>query len=596
MALLRGRSTVIAAKSATWIADARETSMGEAKWEHRMLAGVLLATCLVLLPKFWNGFVYDDIFVFVVNDTIHDPANIPSLFTHNAIWVVGRVDPMVIDTYRPLTLTTFALDSIWTGRNPFGYHLVNLLLHLACIVLVYAVARAAMRPDNRRFAWVPAAWFGLSPWLGEAHIWINGRSDPLCALFVLGSFLIWDRALTSKRWQLHAATAALMFCALLCKEVALGVLPSFLLWPSLQRLNLSARQRIMALWSPTLGAAAYLVVRLTVLGGLKSHQDTAQLSEAVSNFGLLFFDALRAAVAPSPPYLKSLVESYIGVPQAVRWAALVAALVVIALAVSMRRRHAALAWSVVLFAGALAPASLITTLIWPGFGRYLYLPLAGLCIGVVDTLIAGLERLGAFGKPSTKRIVVLGVGLYLAGSAFLLHSFARDFHDDGTLYGAVIQHVPDQAYGHAFLGMSLVTHGHADAAIEYLREAVRIQPLEPKYRFFLGQALVRTGGQREAAGLAERWLRNGRPQDAPQYLLVIVDAVESTDPPRATAAALACLHRDPGWGTCLQRLQTLTDQHPRAKEYRAAVREQLARPQNRSIAPRVESALELGSR
>lgn len=570
--------------------------MGEAKWERRILAGVLLATCLVLLPKFWNGFVYDDIFVFVVNDTIHDPANIPSLFTHNAIWVAGRVDPMVIDTYRPLTLTTFALDSIWTGRNPFGYHVVNLLLHLACIVLVYAVARVAMRPQNRRFAWVPAAWFGLSPWLGEAHIWINGRSDPLCALFVLGSVLLWDRALTQKRWQLHAAAAALMFGALLCKEVALGVLPSFLLWPSLQRLNLSARQRIVALWSPTLGAGAYLVVRLAVLGGLKSHQDTAQLSEAVSNFGLLFFDALRAAVAPSPPYLRSMVESYIGIPEAVRWAALAGALVVIALAISMRRRHGALAWSVVFFAGALAPASLITTLIWPGFGRYLYLPLAGLSIGVVDTLSTGLERMGAFGKPSTKRIILVGVGLYLAGSAFLLHRFARDFRDDGALYGAVIQNVPEQAYGHAYLGMSLVTRGHADAAVDYLREAVRIQPLEPKYRFFLGQALVRTGGQQEAAGLAERWLRNGRPQDAPQYLLVIVDAVESTDPPRATAAALACLRTDPGWGTCLQRLQTLTDQHPRATEYRASIREQLALPQNQSIATRVESALELGSR
>ena len=568
--------------------------MGQAKSQHRLLAVVLLVTSLSLLPKFWNTFVFDDIPVFVVSDTIHDPANIPSLFTHNAVWVVGRIDPMVIDTYRPLTLTTFALDSIWTGRNPFGYHLVNLLLHLACILLVYAVACAAMQPENRGLAWVAAAWFGLSPWIGEAHIWINGRSDPLCAFFVLGCILAWNRALAGNRWLLHVAAAALMFCSLLCKEVALGVLPSFLFWPALQRLNLSARQRVASFWSPALGASVYLLIRLSVLGGLKSHQNTAQLTEAVGNFGLLFFDALRAGIAPSPPYLKSMVESYIGVPQALRWAALVSALVVIALAIAVRRRHAALAWSLVLFVGSLAPASLITTLIWPGFGRYLYLPLAGLYIGLVDTFSTGLQRLGAFNKRSIRQILAAGVALYLAGSAVLLQGFARDFRNDGTLYGAVIENVPEQAYGHAYLGMSLASHGHADAAVEYLREAVRIQPFEPQFRYSLAQALLRTGERQEAVDLAERWLQDGRPQDAPQYLLVIVDGVASTNPPRATAAALACLRTDPGWGTCLERLQTLTDRHPRALEYRTTIREQLALPQNQAIATHVQSAIELG--
>lgn len=568
--------------------------MGDTKRDRWLLVGVLLVTTLSLLPKLWNGFVYDDIFVFVANDIIHDPTNIPELFTHNAIWVAGRVDPMVIDTYRPLTLTTFALDSMWTGRNPLGYHIVNLLLHLACVVLVYGVARRAMRPDNQGLAWVASAWFALSPWIGEAHIWINGRSDPLCTLFVLATVLSWDRAVTKRSTTWHAAAAALIFCALLCKEVALGVLPAFLLWPALQRSSIPLTRRVTALWSPMLGATAYLAVRLAVLGGLKSHHDAAQLSEAIGNFGLLFFDALRAALVPSPPYLRSMVESYVTIGETLHWMALLGAVGLLALGFAARRRHGALAWSLVFFAGALAPASLITTLVWPGFGRYLYLPVAALYIGLVDTIAAGLRHVGAFERPSSRRIVRTGVGLYLLGCALLLFGFARDFRDDGTLYGAVIETVPEQAYGHAYLGMSLLTHGHADVAERYLREAVRLQPFEPKYRYALAQALLRSGREHEAVELARAWLSNGRPQDAPRYLLVIVDGLKETNPERATAAALGCLRIDAGWATCLQRLRRLTRDHPRAAEYRAAVETQLALPQNRAIAGRVRSALARG--
>jgi tetratricopeptide (TPR) repeat protein len=559
--------------------------------ERVLLAAALLGISLVLLPKFWNGFVYDDVFVFVVSDTIHSWSNIPSFFTHNAMYVTGRVDPMVIDTYRPLTLTTFALDSLWSGRDPLGYHLTNLVLHLAVVGLVYAVARSAMSEQSRRFAWIAAAWFGLSPWLGEAHIWINGRSDPLCTLFVLGFLVVWDRGIANKDWRLHGAAAGLLFASLLCKEVAIGILPALWLWPALRRSYPSARGRFVPLLSPVVGVGAYLCVRLVVLGGLKSHQDTAHALEAVSNFGLLFFDSLRAVLLPTPPYLRSLVESYVGVAPALRWAALFAALGIIGLAISMRRRQPLLAWSIVFFAGTLAPASVITTLGWPGFGRYLYLPFAGLCIGVVDAIATALQSKESLWRPRTRRIVALAVAAYLAGSAFLLHRFVYDFRDDGALYGAAIDGAPHHAYGHAYLGMSLINHGHADVAVDYLREAIRLQPFEPKYRLAMGQALVRSGQREEAAALAESWLRDGRLQDAPQYLLVIVDAVESTDPRRAVAAALSCVRVNPEWGTCLERLRWLANDHVRAAEYRDVIREQLALPPNRSIVERVESVL-----
>jgi tetratricopeptide (TPR) repeat protein len=555
----------------------------ERRRELLFLAGVLAVTGLTLLPKFWNAFVYDDLFVFVANDTIHHLSNIPSFFTHHAMYVTGSTDPLAVDTYRPITLTTFTLDSVWSGRSPVGYHFTNLLLHLGCTAMVWAVARSAMSQENRRFAWIAAAWFGLSPWIGEAHIWINGRSDPLCTLFVLASVLVWNRALPNKSAPLLVAAAVLMFASLLCKEVAFGVLPAFWFWPLATRLYPSVRERAVMLLSPAIGAGAYLLVRWQVLGGFKSHEDSTHILDAIANSGLLFFDALRALLIPAPPYLRTLTDSYALVSPAVRWSLVVVGAGLFALVMWKRQKHRTLAWSFVFFAGALAPASLITVLIWPGFGRYLYLPFAGLSVGIVDSVASGLREIGALRKPRLARIVSAALVLYLAGSAVLLHRFVYDFRNDGALYGAAIQAAPEQATGHAYLGMSLINHGHPEVAVDHLRRALELQPFVVKYRYGLGEALVRSGRAEEAASLAEQWLLGGPTRDAPRYFLIIVDAVEPTDPRRAVGAALACLRVDRRWGTCLEKLTWLTSEHPNAEEYREVVQEQLAAPQNASL-------------
>src|SRR5882762_4570624 len=54
----------------------------------------------------------------------------------------GRVTWMFTDTqaalrYKPLNWLTWALIYSWTGLNPFGFHLANLLLHCLNTVLVF---------------------------------------------------------------------------------------------------------------------------------------------------------------------------------------------------------------------------------------------------------------------------------------------------------------------------------------------------------------------------------------------------------------------------------------------------------------------------
>ena len=59
------------------------------------------------------------------------------------------------------------------------------MLHaLVCVGLLELVRRLAPGlPSLTRVSLVCV--FALSPWLSEAHVWINGRSDPLMSLFLL---------------------------------------------------------------------------------------------------------------------------------------------------------------------------------------------------------------------------------------------------------------------------------------------------------------------------------------------------------------------------------------------------------------------------
>jgi tetratricopeptide (TPR) repeat protein len=526
-------------------------------------------------------------FVFVLNDRIHHLANIPSFFLQDTMSAVGSVDPAMTETYRPLTLTTFSLDSAWTGRNPLGYHITNLILQLLCITLVYYTARAALAEQNRRWAWLAAALFAFSPWLGEAHIWINGRSDPLCTAFVLGAMLAWDRALRERKTAYHLLCLALFFAALLCKEVAVGALPALLLWPTLARERPRWQERLWPLLAPALAVGLYLSVRFRVLGSPQSQQDASMLFGTLGNYGLLFFDALRAVLLPAPPYMRVLSYGYDAVSPGASWLITGLALALIATVLLFRRRQPTLAWSVAFFACTLAPAVTITTSTWPGFGRYLYLPWAGLSIGLVDALMSSVQRAGFVEKPRMKQLLVVAMGAYLGLGALLLHRYVYDFESDGSLYAAVIDAEPDAAYGYGYLGMGLVNINQSEPALQYLEEALQRDPDNIKYRTGYAQALINTGQQEEALELLEGWLRAGTIGEAPMYLFRIMNAVERSDPERAVGAALACLRVNTEWRTCSRRLGELTQDPELGADYRAALEAQLGHPDNQPIVGQV---------
>jgi hypothetical protein len=119
---------------------------------------------------------------------------------------------------RPLSYFTFWLNYRLHGREPAGYHAVNLALHLAAVLLLWDVLA---RRIPKRPALIAAALFALHPIQSEPVLYVFARGTLLMAVFCLLSFRAWTLGM---RWQAVAWFAA----ALLSKEECVAF-PLFLL-------------------------------------------------------------------------------------------------------------------------------------------------------------------------------------------------------------------------------------------------------------------------------------------------------------------------------------------------------------------------------
>src|SRR5512141_1402030 len=93
-----------------------------------------------------NGFAQDDFYYIVGNRDLTE-----------APWRLMASAYSNSGVYRPVTMLTYVLN-VWTlGMKPFGFHLLNLLLHGLVTVLIYQVVMGLLAMP--RAAWAAAVLF-----------------------------------------------------------------------------------------------------------------------------------------------------------------------------------------------------------------------------------------------------------------------------------------------------------------------------------------------------------------------------------------------------------------------------------------------------
>lgn len=538
---------------------------------------MLAAVALLSAPRFGNQLVWDDVHLIEVAESLARSGEPLRAFRHSTLGLVygdpEREQRGGLDLYRPLALLSFWAGYALRGRDPTPQHVINLALHLACTALVFALALARKRGDERDQArerapaLLAAAWFGLSPPLVEAHVWISGRFDLLCALFALIALLLWlaaSRRTGRARFGLDVAACSAFAAALLAKEAALFALPVLPFWPGLVG---SWRARLRRCVPLLCGLAAYLALRVPALGfGPGSDVAGARLLTAVARFGAVLIDAVTSLLLPLRVYSRLPKEDYDALGAlGVLGCALLAAL----LGYAAWRARERLPWSafgLLWLAALLAPVAVVTASAWPGFGRYLYLPAALFLIGAADAALLAYARVQSLRARAALRFAL---GVHLLWLAVALHAYTFDWRDDDTLYRSIIAAAPDRSHGYGFLGITYIERRQFRPAAVLLRKAVAIAPGERRYLSKLGHALLFSGDVQGARALARDAI--ARLDDAPEFHLLEAYTWLEVDPARAARALLECLRQDPTNAEGLEALTFLRARHPQAPRFRQEI-------------------------
>ncbi len=536
----------------------------------------LLAT-LAFANTFYNGFAFDDERLIVKNRFIKQWRQIPTLFT-TPYWAGAREGEEGAKPqgtlYRPLVLLTFALNYGLGGVNPFGYHLLNLLLHFAVSLILYNLARQLGLSWGA--ALIGAAVFAVHPLHTEAVTGIVGRAELVMALGVLLALLWYHRSGAPARLEVRylLASLAAFLMALMSKEQAM-VLPVLLLLADLVALKETKELRgwvgVIRGMLPRYGPYLLVLVTFLVLrvfffevhlykAGAKIPFLDNPLAQAPLDVRVL--TALKVAgrylwLCVWPAQL-SADYSYNAIPLAasiwdsgvllggLAWGG-VLGLMIYAFLRGIRPVVFGLGLMVLTF----LPASNLVVPIGTIMGeRLFYLPSAGLCL----VLGVAWERVASWTDRADHSHSLKGAALGSVTVIVLLLTLQtiqrnRDWRDTATLFRSAVRVVPQSAKAHCILGTSSLTGENLEGTLREFEEALRIYPEFLTCRWetnaALGAAFLKMRRIEEAIESLERSVRlNPNLQEA-HYDLGLAYAQAERWPEAETAYRKAlALNRD----------------------------------------------------
>ncbi|HET7569226.1 MAG TPA: hypothetical protein VFK96_01395 [Gammaproteobacteria bacterium] len=203
------------------------------------VAVVLTAGWLVYVPGLSGSFLFDDFPNIVNNDHLKMTALTLDQLLSAAF--SSHAGPL----YRPIAMASFALNRYFAGLDPYWFKFTNVMIHLACGVLVITLSRlllASYREQRalwlspERVRWVAlllgAAWI-VNPLNLTAVLYIVQRMVSLASFFMLAStcfYVVGRRRQLAGRsgWAFIWIGAPIMaFFGLFSKEIA-ALMPLYL--------------------------------------------------------------------------------------------------------------------------------------------------------------------------------------------------------------------------------------------------------------------------------------------------------------------------------------------------------------------------------
>ena len=414
------------------------------------------------------------------------------------IWTTNAAD------ISPFTFTTFWVEHALWGLAPLPYHLVNVLLHGACAVLLWRVLRSLQIPG----AWLGASLWALHPVEVESVAWITETKNTQSGLFFLLSILFFVKYLKAR--NLNGQTGGgwnygltLLFAALAMASksstVILPVVLSLCAWWVEGRWQWRDLARVAPIFIMSIAASALSIwTQGQVLATASDPQWVRSWPQRAATAGDAVWFYLGKLLWPHP-----LITVYprwqIDARHGVSYLPLVAVIIAV-LILWLKRKSWSRPWFFVFayFLVALFPVlGLADNFIFCYslvFDHLQYLA----SMGPLALAGAGMVRLAEVVIPGRSWLQsTLGAGVLLVLG---LVSWQRvwAYESQETLWTDTLAKNPNCWVGYNNLGNFLAQKGQTDEAIKQYQNALEINTRDAKTHNNLGLAFYRKGQTDEA--------------------------------------------------------------------------------------------------
>ena len=477
------------------------------------LAFLLIAALTVIIysNSFYVPFHYDDYVVITENPNIKNIKNISDVFLYNPS--------------RPLSTLSFALNYYFNSLNPFGYHVVNLIFHIAngwlIFVLLFFIFNNSFNGQRAvlltpfQIALFTSLIFCSHPIQTESVTYISSRIGIMCTTFYLISIIFFLKFLKSNKLRgfFYSISLISFLVALGFKEIA-ATLPVILML--FERFFLSSKSKkpgfptkdgnkafnlinfLKAKWYylPFLFfIAVVLIMRYLFFGAMGHPKFHRNLYYHFLTQSHVIVDYIRLLFLPVNLTVDHGFSLY---PTLFKLSTILCVSVVFLIlifSIKNIRKASMFSFSILLFFITLSPTSLIP-LEDSMSERWLYLPLIGFCLLLVficqflcKTFIPQAD-INDDENPTSSPFFKRGLNkfppVYFLSIIILLFSadtFLRNnvWKSEYTLWNDALAKTRNKARPYLALGCIYIRDGNYLKGIDYFEKSIRLYPTSEGY-------------------------------------------------------------------------------------------------------------------
>lgn len=454
---------------------------------------------------FWFGFSFllyantlnhdytiDDLIVVTSNKMTQEGVSaIPDIFKHSYLYGYdGRED----ESYRPLTLTSFAIEKTFFDAKPGVSHLIQVVLYGLCILVLFKFLSLLFSEERKKLVIAITLLFMLHPIHTEVVANVKSRDELLSALFLFTALWLFAKWILQRQILLIVLALVAFFAATLSKETAvLGVLLFPATYYFMQASNLiEVVKKSMVFALPFF---LYFGIRAIVLSDVLISEPIDPVANSLAlaqSSGELFTSNLsifakymQLAVLPVQLSWDYSIASFplVGFGSVGTILGLMSILILLGLLVFGLLRKNIIGFAALIFVSTFALTSNFFFLINCTLGeRFLFMPVLGIVMILVLLVDALLKN-----RPKSVGYILLGIfSVFFMGRTFTRNA---EWKNNLSIYESGVAVSPNSVKTHFNLGTEYLEQGNraavGPAKTEWYRRAISelqiAKDIYPKY-------------------------------------------------------------------------------------------------------------------